>query len=277
MRKFARLLLSIAFVASLIVMQSCKKDDNLLNTNGGGGSDTTGVLTDFSNSFFQGGVPIPNLSGTGGVVGVSDLFFTTLINGEPVLTESKLAFAGFVKAGAIDTPFVYGGNVLIDSAAIDSLHVGTQVIYMRPNSHNSSAGFIAPFDGATPIHVSVQGNALNGVGSFEGSVVAPNLSYITFPAQSSMVSAVQNLTVTWSGAGSSELISIILEDQHHAVGKRQIANTGSSTFTAAELSNFQPGFGTIVLVKSHVVVVNGGGKDYQLVAEVVNPVSITWK
>lgn len=244
-RSISSLFILMLAVALVLPLHSCK--EKLTEPNDDGNNNNTSPF-DF---------PVPDVDNIGGMVGVAG-----------IVSGSLTVPTGFGAFFAADQQtLVYGGNVTINGTALDTLS----------GAYFKASGLSVNFNGSSTVNVAVAGSG--SVTAWNDNITAPSASSITGPAANAAVTKTSGLTVTWNGTGGTDSVIVIAQSSGSSGTpsvKSGLANNGSVTFSASELSGIPNGNGLITLVKYRYKVVASGGKNYVLVAETIHYLNVTF-
>lgn len=214
------------------------------------------------------GQPIPTFEGTNfnGVTAAISYEFAP--NPSIPAVSMTMGFAQFGDKG------VDAGTVSVNGTALGKLASSGSTYYMSPDPTNPLANLSGVYFDGSAHNWSVSGG--NGVPAFSGSVTSPSSFFITAPASNATVSKASGVTVSWTGGTSSRVLvyMIALSGSGAAVFSQDLADDGSHTFTASELTSIS-GQVMIQVVKYRYNEIATGGKSYYAIAEIVKSVNAT--
>ncbi|MBI5807715.1 MAG: hypothetical protein HZA74_04875 [Ignavibacteriales bacterium] len=248
--------LSIMLLIIALTFSGCKKADNPTEPT---------TTTDITNPTGQ---PMPSFANQTDVLGVMAsvyYYMAVPIAGLPDIATSA--------ASAIFNNGVDAGAVTVNNYTLGKLNAGGKIYYMAPDVNNPMNQLNLSWNGATHSWNVAGGN---GIPAISGSVKSPFDYSVSQPTANASVTKANGITVKWTNTSSTTktLVQIVnLKDKGQAKVYQELADNGSFTIPAADLSSFS-GDCMLFVVKYNYNILTVSGKKYVLVSEVVKSINI---
>lgn len=254
-----RLSIIIISITTLLLFNSCDKEDSNPLTPGTGG----GVSN-------QSGRTLPPLSYINNFNGtMATIQFGTTV---PIIGQIDvvMGYAMFGSTSSLDA-----GNVAVNNENVPKQQSSNMIYYSSYTGTSSSTLNNVVFNGSSTHNWNISGSS--AIPAFTASVVGPNTFTINSPTNNATVTKAGGINVNWSNANSQDSVLIQListADSKKYYNSGIISNSGSYTIPEASLSQIS-GQSLLEVVKFRYAIKESNGKQYVVLAEVIKNVVVT--